>query len=425
MSAAGVPGWRQRLLELLLLACPGVYGRWAGGRGEGAGPAGEAGLPDAPAVLVVDHDFPDPSSDAGSRAIACFAALVRETGRGVVFWAASRRPSAAGRRHLEKIGVVALGRDATGPMERWLAVHATRFAAAVVSRPLVAAMQAPALRRHLRGPLVYYGHDIHHWRLRDHQRLHGRRLAGLWDRLLVRVLEHRIWRQADRVLYPAGGEVAGVNAWRRARGLAPNAHPFPLWVDDPALRPAPGPGPSMRAGLLFVGSHAHVPNRDGLDWFLAEVLPRLPARWQSVPITVAGNGMEAYRPPVAVAGLRLLGRVDEAGLAACYAQARVVLAPLRFGAGVKGKVVEALAHGVPCVLTPVAAQGLEGIAGCLPVAGDAQAYARALVPLLEDDAHWAQTATAALACYRQAFDREAWIARLDRWLDPAGVPAPE
>lgn len=412
MNNAQLMEWRHRLLELVLLVCPWLYGRLAGHH------ASPVRLALRHAVLVVDHDFPDPASDAGSRAIASFSALVRKTGREVVFWSASRQPSPAGCRYLAAAGVLTLSRSQTGHLAHWLAAHPGCFSAVVVSRPLVAAMYLPALQRHHTGQVLYYGHDIHHRRLAELQQVHGGSLAVWWEGLLARRFEHRAWRGADRVVYPAGGEVEQVNHWRCAQGLPPNAHRFPLWFDLPG--PGTGRDPSLREGLLFVGSHAHAPNRDGLDWFLEVVHPRLPARWQRVPVVVVGKGMASYVPPAGSrAPLQVLGQVDDATLVSCYARTRVVLAPLRFGAGVKGKVIESLSHGVPCVLTPVAAQGLDGIADSVPVAEEAGLYAHAVARLLEDDEHWRLVSDSAIAYYRDAFDCQHWQEVLEALLsDP-------
>jgi glycosyltransferase involved in cell wall biosynthesis len=84
----------------------------------------------------------------------------------------------------------------------------------------------------------------------------------------------------------------------------------------------------------------------------------------------------------------LHANVAEASLLDCYRRARVAVVPLRFGAGVKLKVVEALREGVPLVTTPVGAQGLPGLASVASVAVGAESFAEAVVALLQDDALW-------------------------------------
>jgi glycosyltransferase involved in cell wall biosynthesis len=75
-------------------------------------------------------------------------------------------------------------------------------------------------------------------------------------------------------------------------------------------------------------------------------------------------------------------------LASHYARARVAVAPLRYGAGMKGKVVEAMRFGLPMVTTSFGIQGMEALRGVIPVADEAFAFADAVLALLQDDERW-------------------------------------
>ena len=169
--------------------------------------------------------------------------------------------------------------------------------------------------------------------------------------------------------------------------------------------------------MLFVGSHAHLPNIDGLNWFLRDVAPLLDESPDQCALTIVGSGMENYVPPEG-SGIRvdIRGRVDDAALLRCYLESRLVIAPLRFGGGVKGKVLEAIGHGVPCVMTSPAAQGLAGIESLLPVVDDPGGYARALEQLLRDDDAWVAAAKAAYRFLEEHYDPRRFIERLKELL---------
>ena len=140
--------------------------------------------------------------------------------------------------------------------------------------------------------------------------------------------------------------------------------------------------------LLFVAGFARSTNVDAAEWLVREIMPKLASEIGPVRLILAGaNPTEAVR---ALAGpqVEVTGFVTEAELAALYRQARVAVIPLRFGAGVKGKVVEALSFGLPVVTTPVGAQGIEGLADLVPVQDDAAGFAHAIAALLQDDARW-------------------------------------
>ncbi|HEX4172195.1 MAG TPA: glycosyltransferase family 4 protein, partial [Acetobacteraceae bacterium] len=118
------------------------------------------------------------------------------------------------------------------------------------------------------------------------------------------------------------------------------------------------------------------------------------ARLPEVQLVVAGSN-----PPPDVQALNdrqitIRANVSSGELHELYRNARVAIAPLRYGAGVKFKVVEALHEGLPLVTTSIGAQGLPGIADILPVCDEPVAFADAVCRLLTDEIAWAECATA-------------------------------
>ena len=152
------------------------------------------------------------------------------------------------------------------------------------------------------------------------------------------------------------------------------------------------PGPSARRDLLFVGGFWHRPNGDAVLWFANEIFPKIQAEIPEIVFRIVGANAEnevlalGARP-----GIELLGYVPD--LDPVFDRHRVFVAPLRYGAGMKGKVGQALIHGLPVVATPIGAEGMGLIPGQhLLVADDAQEFAAEIVRLLRDDALWARLA---------------------------------
>jgi glycosyltransferase involved in cell wall biosynthesis len=163
--------------------------------------------------------------------------------------------------------------------------------------------------------------------------------------------------------------------------IAPNAVALP----EAAAGPRAGGGPALR--LLFVGSLGYFPNEDAALFLCDEILPRLRALTaRPVAVHIAGSG-----PPSAVARLgERAGVTVTAGppsVAPLYAAADVAVVPVRAGGGTRIKVLEALAHGVPVVATPLGVEGLDvEPESDVLVADDAPALARACCRLGEDAA---------------------------------------
>jgi glycosyltransferase involved in cell wall biosynthesis len=113
---------------------------------------------------------------------------------------------------------------------------------------------------------------------------------------------------------------------------------------------------AARAGLAFIGSVAHDPNVDGVVWLIEEIMPRVWRRDPSITCRIVGAGWPDVLRDHLDRRVQLVGAVPE--LATLFDQVRLTVAPLRIGAGIKGKVLDSLAAGVPCVMTEVAAEGL-------------------------------------------------------------------
>ena len=193
----------------------------------------------------------------------------------------------------------------------------------------------------------------------------------------MRGVELAAYRAADAVLVASRDDTSALAA---EPGLPP-VHEVPIIAP---IRPRAA-GPRAREAL-FVGHFDHAPNADGLRWFVREIWPRVWARDGGARLVVAGTRMtDEVRGSGAVPGVSVVGYVPD--VAPLLDRAWLSIAPLRYGAGMKGKVVEAMASGVPVVTTPVGVQGLDVAAGeHALVAADAPAFVDAVAALLGDPA---------------------------------------
>jgi len=164
------------------------------------------------------------------------------------------------------------------------------------------------------------------------------------------------------------------------------------------------PGPQQRQGLLFVGAlDPKTPNEDSLLWFVEAILPRLPG----VILSIAGECRSARVAALAGERVRLLGPQQD--LTPFYDAARVFIAPTRFAGGVPVKVIEAAAHGIPVVATPLLVGQLGWTAGTEIIDGETPAaFADAVQRLLGDDALWTRVQAAAWRRVESACDPAAF-----------------
>ncbi|BAM00633.1 MULTISPECIES: glycosyltransferase family 4 protein [Caldilinea] len=178
------------------------------------------------------------------------------------------------------------------------------------------------------------------------------------------------------------------------------------------------PKPDGRRDLLFVGNYVHMPNRDAAHHFVADIWPQTRARLSGAVVRFVGL------PVPEVATLQapdviVTGHVPD--LMPLYASSRVSIAPLRFGAGIKGKVLEAMGYGLPVVMTPVAAEGTHAVhAEHAFIAETPAAFADAITTLYNDDAWWLRLSEAGRRLVKTHFSYCAVKARLAALLAEVG-----
>jgi hypothetical protein len=191
-------------------------------------------------------------------------------------------------------------------------------------------------------------------------------------------------------------------------------HWCPLTVEQSSAPSAPF---ETRAHFLSIGNFRHAPNWDAVLWMKTTVWPLIRQQLPTAQLHIYG----AYTPPKATAlhnaaqGFHVLNWAQDA--LQVMTAARVLLAPLRFGAGIKGKILDAMICGTPNVTTPIGAEGMHGEAAWPgAVTRTAQAFADQAVQLYRDETRWRNAQQLGLALlserYRQTIHGPALIERL-------------
>ncbi len=349
-------------------------------------------------VLVIDHYVLEPDRDAGSRSTMNIIDSLLDAGWVVKYWPLNRLHHPVYTTAMERRGIEVLDQRAPGDLKAWLHEHGEALDHILVNRPDTAAEVLPHLLWHASAVLSFYGVDLHFERLRREAELTGdpvrHREAAVMERL-----ERRVWPNFDVVLYPSKEEAATVRTLSPAT-LVCDIVPFcsEAWP--------PRAAPPARRSILFVAGFAHPPNVDAALFLIGQLMPAL-RRDGPVHIVLAGSNPTAAVQALAGPEVEVTGYVTEAELDALYRRHRVAVVPLRFGAGVKGKVVGALSRGLPLVTTSVGAQGIPDLTAIVPVADDVPALAAALARLLTDDDAWLAQSAAQLAFAQRLFSRQA------------------
>jgi len=350
-------------------------------------PSGTAGglrggrIPDRPRVLVSDLDLRPPDQSSGGLRMAWVLRILHEIGCEVTYFPFDRIERQPYADWLRRAGVevYSTGED----FEAMAARRTGLYDLVILSRPSVSAPLRGAVRHHFpQAVLVYDAVDLHFLTDQRHLELKppGEDFRTVEnERLQAKRYEIDEMRASDVVstITNVERDIVGSLIPDHDVVILPNVH---------GVRSAPIPGVAGREDLVFIGSYRHLPNVDAVHWFSSMILPlirhKAPARFFALGSFPPSN-VEALASETIV----IPGYLND--VSGYFDRARVFVAPLRYGAGMKGKIGMAMAMGLPVVTTSIGAEGMGLVDGINAlIADDEEGFASAVLRLYHDDALW-------------------------------------
>ena len=330
-------------------------------------------------MLVIDARMLTPDQDAGSLRMQAMLEIATALRCKVTFVADNLEHGEPYVEALTRRGIEVLFHPYVRSVAELLMKRAQEFDVIMLSRHYIAARHIDTVRKAApRALIVFDTVDLHFLREERLARLEGGRLAAHSARSR-RGEELALIAKADVTLVVSDAEQAVL------RELAPASRVMLLsTIHEPVARV---PGWAARRGIVFVGGFEHPPNVDAMRWYAKEVMPHVRRLLPGVSTYVIGSRMTASIEALAAADFVVLGYVPDIApyLGAC----RVSISPLRYGAGVKGKINTAMSHGLPVVATTVSIEGMHLVDGAdVLVADEPEAFAAAIARVHEDSALW-------------------------------------
>ncbi len=358
-------------------------------------------------LLVIDACTPTPDQDSGSLRMVNLMRLLRALGWQVTFFADNRLYVDGYTAALQSLGVEVLYAPYMNDPIRLFRQRGTEFDAILLSRHYIAINYLGLARLYApNARLIFDTVDLHYLREQRAAELEGsddlRRRAER-----TRAQEQKLIRACDATLVVSPVEQALLaQELPQARvEILSNVHE--VFGCRRAF--------AERRDLVFVGSFQHPPNEDAVVWFVRDILPLLRTALPGVRLHVIGQPVPQALREFEADDLILHGFV--ADLEPYMDGCRISVAPLRYGAGVKGKVNMAMSYGLPVVATPAAVEGMHIQAGTdVLVAADAEAFAAAIVQLYGDEALWKTLSANGLANVERHFSFDAAKKALSRIL---------
>jgi glycosyltransferase involved in cell wall biosynthesis len=369
----------------------------------------------APRALVIDDRFPDAGRDAGSVAILSHMRALAALGFEISFAAAGAMDDRAAQA-LEEEGFAVCGEPFYYTVEDVLKRQAGCFDLVYLHRLSNARQYLALARTHQpKARIVYSVADLHHLRLTRQGEIQRRpEVVALGRR--VGFAEMTAAQMADAVITHSPFE-----AELLARTVSPGKVHVVPWAVAPRPRGTPF---AERWGLALIGQFEHAPNPDAASWFIQSVMPLVWTEQPWIQLLIVGHGWTEERLPGHDKLIEIIGPVDD--LEQVFDRVRLTVAPLRFGAGIKGKVLESFAAGIPCVMSPVAA---EGLAPRWPldelVGDDADALARTILRFHGDEAANRAATEAGLAMIAEEFSEQRVLEAMAKVAARPGLTPPE
>ena len=365
-------------------------------------------------VLVLEHCTPTPDQDAGSVSVFNILLLLRNMGYQVTFIPEDNFLYMSDYTTLlQRVGIEVLYHPYQNSVEQHLIESGSRYDLAFLFRPAVVQKHLQAVRKYApQAKVLFYTHDLHYLRMLREAALQNnsdKKTAALE----MKQIELAAMRAVDASILVSPAEMEVLRTDLPDQKL----HVLPLILDIPGTD-IPF---SQRNDIVFVGGFQHPPNIDAVQHFVAEVMPRLRPLLPGIRFFVVGSKPTAEIHALAGDDVIISGFIPD--LTSYLNRMRVAVAPLRYGAGVKGKIGTAMAAGLPTVATELGAEGMGLTDGeNIFVADDPQLYAEVIARLYKDESLWNHVSRSGIIFSEQAWGLAAGEENLERILNDIDLP---
>lgn len=355
-------------------------------------------------ALLLDEFVPMPDKDSGSVRQMRFIEILQEEGYKVTLFPNHLQKIDGYTEQLQQMGVeVVYGPT---PFTEFIENYGKFYDFVMLSRPRIGANFIELCQAYCtKAKIVYDTVDLHYLRLRRQAEYEEGELSDYYAKISKEheIIEKDLMESADTTLVVSEVEakmlekdgVENVEVISNIHSVVPASYKKSF---------------SDRKDLIFIGGYAHHPNIDGVKWFVDEIFPLVQAEQPDIKIHVVGSNMPSDLKEYLSQkhGVIIDGFVDDATLVKLLSSSRVFVAPMRYGAGVKGKVGQAIEHGTPVVSTTIAAEGMylkDGTSAL--ITDEPEAFASKIFSLYTNETLWIQVQKNAKEVIKNNFSKDA------------------
>lgn len=351
-------------------------------------------------IVFIDTHIPSPDRDAGSKSTFLYVRLFLDMGYSILF--AADKVQSGDESYIRDLSLLNIGVVHGCGGDKWkdeLSAFADGETFFFINRIANLRKFGPFIREKIGGRILFYGHDLLSMR-KLRQSVCELSLKNLLEYVKWRIIERRYHPLADAVYYPSSVE-RDILVRRLKNRTVRRINLFYPETPVPSISAEEF---AQRSGLVFVGGFRHRPNLDGIMWFLESVLPLIKS---GITIHIVGSSIpeklrNTQNPRAIIHGFLSAGELEK-----LYGSCRMAVIPLRYGAGVKGKFIEAMFHGLPVISTSIGAEGIENIETVIPVCDSPADFAAAIDRLYNDCGRLAGISETLFSYINDRFSKEA------------------
>ena len=356
-------------------------------------------------MLIVDAATPTPDKDSGSLDVVFFMKAFIELGYELTFIPDDLQSLGDYTKNICRIGVRCLNHNDINSIEDFLIKEGASLDVVLLYRVHFARLHAPNVRKYApQAKIVFDTVDLHFLR-EERQAFIDKSPEAIDCARYTKDAEFEMMRVADATIVLSSVERDIV----LEQDSSINVFEIPYMRDMPGCSTVYG----QRRDIVFIGGFLHLPNIDGIKFFVKDIWPRIRGKLKDAKLIILGSYPtdEVLALGSADSRIEVVGFVED--LDPYFNTCRVSIAPLRFGAGIKGKIGTSASYGVPCVATTVAVEGM-GMRDTLEVlvADEPEEFSEKLVSLYSDEELWNQISSGSLDFVQRKYSYEAGKERL-------------
>jgi GT2 family glycosyltransferase/glycosyltransferase involved in cell wall biosynthesis len=340
-------------------------------------------------ILVIDTYLPFHDRESGGHRLFQILLILRKLGYQVSFLPHNQKFEEPYVSELQQKGIeVLIFREPISDIRKQISKRLEKLDIVWICRPQMYREYGSFIRKRCKARIIYDTIDLHFIRVKRQWEFLGKKSKKL-HRKWVKFLrdEKSFSRHCDLVLTVTKDEALEVCNWGNEKTfIVPNIH---------LCTPSFVPCFKDRSGVLFIGSYLHTPNIDAAKWLVHEIMPLV---WQKNPEThlfLLGSNPTSEILKLRRSGVCVTGFVKD--VKPYFDQVKAFVAPLRYGAGMKGKVGQSMSLGLPVVTTAIGAEGMNLINGKHAfISDDPVIIAQNISTLGYDEAKWNELSTAGI-----------------------------